>query len=120
MSDLTGDESFPDHACPEHGPACVGATCCCADKHQSSRIMFPFTTPQGSDAEMFIQWKGTEVCLDFYCPCGESSHLDSAFAYFVQCPSCDTVFELGTQVIIKRVQEPTETMLPKLMEAHDD
>lgn len=65
----------------------------------------PFTRPEGSEADVFIQWKGTEVCMDFTCPCGAEGHVDASFAYFVHCPSCDTVFELGTQVIVKRNDE---------------
>lgn len=69
---------------------------------------FPFTTPEGSDAKMHIQWKGTDVCLDFYCPCGTQGHFDGDFAYFIHCPDCGTVYELGTQVIAKRT-EPGST-----------
>ena len=64
---------------------------------------FPFTKSAGSDASMFIQWKGTDVCLDFHCPCGTSSHGHGLFAYHVRCPGCDAVYEMGTQVIAKRV-----------------
>lgn len=63
---------------------------------------FPFTTPAGSDASMFIQWKGTDVCLDFRCPCGADGHVDASFTYFIHCPSCGAVYEMGTQVIAKR------------------
>lgn len=63
---------------------------------------FPFTTPNGSEARMFIQWKGTDVCLDFYCPCGHDGHVDGNFAYAVQCSECEAIYELGTQVIAKR------------------
>lgn len=69
---------------------------------------FPFTTPNGSDASMFIQWKGTEICLDFYCPCGAHGHLDDSFAYFVKCPECGQVYEMGTQVIAKKVDDPDD------------
>lgn len=69
---------------------------------------FPFTTPVGSDAHMFIQWKGSEVCLDFDCACGESGHIDAAFVYFVRCPACGAVYEMGTQVIAKRVDDPAD------------
>jgi hypothetical protein len=65
---------------------------------------FPFAKPEGSDAEMFIQWKGTEVCLDFYCPCGVQGHVDADFAYFLRCPACDTTYELGSQVIVKKFE----------------
>lgn len=78
---------------------------------------FPFTTPNGSDARMFIQWKGTDVCLDFYCPCGAHCHFDGDFAYELRCPHCLSVFEMGTQVIARRVEgtrakdmEPDEKM----------
>lgn len=64
---------------------------------------FPFTTPSGSDASMFIQWKGTNVCLDFYCQCGAHGHLDDSFAYNVECPKCGAVYEMGTQVIARRL-----------------
>jgi hypothetical protein len=64
---------------------------------------FPFTTPATSDASMFIQWKGTNVCLDFYCPCGAHGHLDGDFAYHVKCPACGQVYEMGTQVIARKV-----------------
>ncbi|KQP81594.1 hypothetical protein [Aeromicrobium sp. Leaf291] len=65
---------------------------------------FPFTRPAGSDADMFIQWKGTQVCLDFRCPCGADGHLDATFAYFVLCPVCGQEYELGTQVIARKVE----------------
>lgn len=66
---------------------------------------FPFTQPAGSEASVFIQWKGTEVCMDFRCPCGADGHLDTSFAYFVHCPSCGSVFEMGTAVMVKRTNE---------------
>jgi hypothetical protein len=81
-------------------------------------VDWPFTTPEGSDANMFIQWKGTEVCLDFHCPCGAHCHLDSGFAYFVQCPHCDSIFEMGTQVIAKRTTKTGGE--PKVMEPDED
>lgn len=32
-------------------------------------------------AEVFLQWKGTNACYDFYCPCnpGEPQHFDGFF-----------------------------------------
>ena len=65
----------------------------------------PFTRPAGSEAETFIQWKGTDVCMDLHCPCGADGHVDASFAYFVRCPDCDTVYELGAQVIVKRNED---------------
>jgi len=70
--------------------------------------VFPFTQPPDSEAETFIQWKGTNVCMDFRCPCGAHGHLDDSFAYFVLCPSCDTVYELGTAVAVRRNSDGRE------------
>lgn len=67
---------------------------------------FPFTTPEGSDARMFIQWKGTGVCMDFYCECGAHVHGDGYGAYNVECGACGAFYEMGTQVIAKKVNQP--------------
>jgi hypothetical protein len=52
---------------------------------------------------MFIQWKGTNVCLDFWCECGTDGHYDGDFAYHLKCPACGQVYEMGTQVIARKV-----------------
>lgn len=63
---------------------------------------FPMTRPDLSQSSMFIQWKGTDVCLDFICgACHRSTHFDGMFAYALQCP-CGAVWEMGTQVIVRR------------------
>ena len=36
----------------------------------------------------FIQWKGTDVCMDVYCSCGAHVHVDADFTYAVQCGEC--------------------------------
>lgn len=59
-----------------------------------------------TDASVFIQWKGTEVCMDFQCACGTHGHLDASFAYSVQCAGCGAFYDLGTQVRVRRVDEP--------------
>lgn len=40
----------------------------------------------------WIQWKGTNVCMDIYCKCGEEYHIDSDFVYGVECPKCGTKY----------------------------
>ena len=38
---------------------------------------------------VYIQWKGTEVCMDMDCPaCEGNFHLDGEFCYYIQCPGC--------------------------------
>lgn len=55
----------------------------------------------------FIQWKGTQVCMDCYCTCGHHFHIDDEFCYAVQCPTCQRRFEMSS-VIEMREMEPEE------------
>lgn len=63
---------------------------------------------EGSDARCYIQWKGTDVCIDFHCPCGMHHHFDGDFMYAVKCMDCGTVFEAGTQVRFTKITDPEE------------
>ncbi len=40
----------------------------------------------------WIQWKGTDVCMDLHCKCGELTHIDGDFVYHIKCPMCGTVY----------------------------
>jgi hypothetical protein len=54
-------------------------------------------TPDYSDIEgtsVFVQWKGTNVCLDYYCECGVQGHFDGFFAYQLRCGACGKVFDM--------------------------
>lgn len=44
--------------------------------------------------EAYIQWKGTDVCMDVFCPCGAEAHFHGYFAYAVRCCSCNAVWAL--------------------------
>ena len=44
--------------------------------------------------EVFIQWKNTDVCFDFYCECGAQGHFDGLFAYAVRCDDCGRAWNL--------------------------
>jgi hypothetical protein len=55
----------------------------------------------------WIQWKGTDVCMDIHCKCGYHSHLDIDFAYYVKCPKCNTVYMCNPHIeFIEVEQEP--------------
>lgn len=45
-----------------------------------------------SHAHGWIQWKGTDVCMDIHCTCGELCHIDDDFVYYIQCPHCNRVY----------------------------
>lgn len=52
----------------------------------------------------FVQWKGTDLCMDFQCPeCSAQAHFDGLFAYAIQCPGCGAYFEMPTNLPLTRV-----------------
>ena len=55
----------------------------------------------------WIQWKGTDLCMDFTCPCGAEGHVDAEFAYYVRCSKCDVCYKMPETVVLKRVPSST-------------
>ncbi len=56
-------------------------------------------------ADSFIQWKGTNVCMDFHCyRCDAFSHMDADFAYVVKCVRCGQLYEMPSVVALKPVE----------------
>jgi phage terminase large subunit GpA-like protein len=51
-----------------------------------------------SGPHAWIQWKGTDVCMDVRCSCGEASHVDADFAYYVKCPHCGKIWAMCANV----------------------
>lgn len=43
---------------------------------------------------VYVQWKGTEVCLDFSCTCGYAGHYDGGFAYGLKCAECGQIWTM--------------------------
>jgi hypothetical protein len=46
------------------------------------------------EPSVFLQWKGTDACLDFYCACGRQWHFDGYFAKELTCGHCGQTWEL--------------------------
>lgn len=57
-----------------------------------------------TDAHTFIQWQGTDVCLDFHCPCGAYLHFDTYLLFGVECGHCGSKFLLSSHVRAMRVE----------------
>lgn len=53
---------------------------------------------QSPRPNVFIQWKGTNSCGDYYCTCGEQWHIDSYFVYYTRCPACKQAYRVGCHV----------------------
>lgn len=50
----------------------------------------------------FIQWKGTDVCMDFHCECGAYQHIDGMFVYSVKCDDCGVEWEMPSRIFPRR------------------
>lgn len=50
-------------------------------------------TPHG-----WIQWKGTDVCMDVRCECGVLTHIDDTFCYYIRCGACGRTYECGGHI----------------------
>ncbi len=46
----------------------------------------------------FIQWKGTDACIDLYCSCGNQEHLDKDFLYEWKCHKCKRLYKLDATI----------------------
>lgn len=46
----------------------------------------------------WIQWKGTDVCMDIHCTCGQHDHIDADFFYHYQCSGCGQKYAVGQNV----------------------
>jgi hypothetical protein len=78
-------------------------------------------TPTGwVQPSAFIQWKGTDVCMDFHCECGAFCHFDGDFCYVVQCPHCNTKWEMPFMVYPRKVTSETFSHDPKMLAADED
>lgn len=75
-------------------------------------------TEHDSPGEFFIQYKGTDLCADFYCDCGKHLHYDGYFAYAVKCAVCGAIWELPQTLKMTKVESSQWT--PILLEEDDD
>ena len=68
---------------------------------RSRQFDVPHAPPFG-----WIQWKGTDACIDIECTCGAHLHHDGDFMYHVQCGRCKQIYECDG--FIKLHPIPTE------------
>lgn len=75
----------------------------------SREAMNAQTIPSGPSG--WIQWKGTDVCMDVHCICGQSSHVDADFLYHVKCPYCGRVYYCNGHIELIELEEDPEELL---------
>lgn len=54
----------------------------------------------------WIQWKGTQVCMDVNCECGARLHFDEEFLYAVGCDNCGSTYAVGAYVKLVKMTDP--------------
>ena len=62
-------------------------------KEETAKLFPSLSEPRPEGPHAWIQWKGTDVCMDVHCACGEQVHLDGYFAYHIKCGACGQVYE---------------------------
>lgn len=80
----------------------------------------PFGFDETDDPHAFIQWKGTDVCMDFHCTCSAHGHFDGFFAYFVKCQHCGTIWQMPHNLAVVKVDLSDEQGCVQLLEPDED
>lgn len=78
-----------------------------ADLTQASAYKWTLTAPEES-YRVYIQYKGTDICMDFHCECGNDTHFDGDFTYAVRCPYCKGVYELSSYINTRKLTPEEE------------
>lgn len=73
-----------------------------------------------TEPHVFIQYKGTDICLDFNCECGAQPHFDGYFADVLKCPKCGAEWEMPQHLFPRKRCAGTYAHDAKLMEIEDD
>lgn len=63
----------------------------------------------------WIQWKGTNVCMDVHCQCGKSDHVGE-FVYFYRCKHCGQVYKCDPNIKLIPVSEDDEELSDQMDE----
>lgn len=53
----------------------------------------------------WIQWKGTDACVDLHCACGTLGHFDGYFGYQFRCKDCDRHYGIGQNVVLAEMTD---------------
>lgn len=76
-----------------------------SNPHEAYDLVYGNDNPEGP-AHAWIQWKGTDVCMDLHCICGAHGHIDGDFVYSVQCRDCGRKYAVGQNVKLIELDTP--------------
>lgn len=69
--------------------------------------------PKEEDGHGWIQWKGTDVCIDLHCKCGFHGHFDGDFLYYWRCPKCNRVYATGQNIKLIELNDEQKEFVEK-------
>ncbi len=58
-----------------------------------------------NDFDGFIQWKGTDICMDFHCECGHHNHYDGHYAHVIKCSKCGNMYAPSCNIEMIKIKE---------------
>lgn len=70
--------------------------------------------PKTDGPHVWVQWKGTDVCLDFVCECGAYDHIDGFFIYRILCVACGRVYSLPETLPLVQLTKDEVAALERL------
>ena len=63
-----------------------------------------YVLDQDSKLSGYIQYKGTDICIDLCCECGWNDHYDGYFCYGFTCPKCGQSYTLPDELNFTKVE----------------
>ena len=75
------------------------------NQHSRMGRMAKTQVPYGEPLTTFIQWKGTDLCMDWFCEKGHQNHWDGYFAYEMPCEDCKDTYYPATSVVLRKTKE---------------
>jgi len=75
------------------------------DRNREHELIGSRDNPEG-DAHGWIQWKGTDVCVDLHCACGSHGHFDGYGMYAVKCVDCGRKYRVGQNIALIELTTP--------------
>jgi len=52
----------------------------------------------------YIQWKGTDLCMDWLCEDGHRNHFDGFYAYEIVCEECGKAYYPEDHVVLSKTK----------------
>jgi hypothetical protein len=69
---------------------------------------FPSLDTKHDKPSAWLQWKGSDVCIDVHCECGAHMHFDCDFLYHVKCSACGQVYEMDGHIQMHKLDHEPE------------